>query len=418
MLRPNGSSASFLMSQNASLVKPILRGTLKRFTSGRKWVKRVVFLQPHRILMYKSKQISNSKRSVLNIESVKDAIYIGDYKRGRFVFMVETYEKNILFRAHNESEARDWVREISVIISSCRKDAKRNFLRSEGSLLRFKKKERHKTASAVVLRRSDYEASYSVDSFQKLGVIEKNRHQIIYKCEHILTKKKFALKVIKKERIRRKEKWMSDLKILKNLSNEYVLKVSHIFESENKYYLVKDLAEGPDLETLLSERPNPFTEEETCFYAAEILNAMSYLHEEGFCYSPKLKNIKLCPQGHILCTNFSAQGSSSSGDDWKQFGSIIYDMLFGGDEGRSDDSPEFPISEDAYNFINLLTSGELTDPEEMKLHPFFASIIWRKIEKKTMKSPYIPKADNLLLLSHSQYSSTERIDFSGSVNCN
>jgi serine/threonine protein kinase len=72
--------------------------------------------------------------------------------------------------------------------------------------------------------------------------------------------------------------------ILVKLRNQPFLVNMHcLFQSSSELYLVLDYYPGGDIATQLSLKTT-FTEEQTRFYAAEILEGLSILHKNGIVY--------------------------------------------------------------------------------------------------------------------------------------
>lgn len=63
-------------------------------------------------------------------------------------------------------------------------------------------------------------------------------------------------------------------------------------------------AEGGELYSLL-RRHRTFSEAQACFYAAEVVIALEYLHGRGIVHGDlKLENILLGADGHVLLSDF------------------------------------------------------------------------------------------------------------------
>jgi serine/threonine protein kinase len=97
----------------------------------------------------------------------------------------------------------------------------------------------------------------------------------------------YALKVIKKKWVIQQnelEHTRAERDILVKLRNQPFLVNMHcLFQSYSELYLVLDYYPGGDIATQLSLKTT-FTEEQTRFYAAEILEGLSILHKNGIVY--------------------------------------------------------------------------------------------------------------------------------------
>lgn len=170
------------------------------------------------------------------------------------------------------------------------------------------------------------------------------------------------------------------------------------------------------------------------FYAAEILLAIEYIHQQGYIYRDlKPENILISENGHIkladmgFCnelkegdkkyttcgtTDYMApeillcQGYDRSADLWA-FGILIFEMLAGYAPFERDDERDmisaclkgnivFPenFDEQAQNLVKSLCKATTTerlgmDPlrktEDIKAHPFFAGLDWSAIAHMLVK---------------------------------
>ena len=134
------------------------------------------------------------------------------------------------------------------------------------------------------------------------------------------------------------------------------MKLYYAFQTETKLYLVIDFLNGGELFTYLRQEYR-FTEERAKIYAAELVEALSYLHKHGVLYRDlKPENVLLDQDGHIRITDFGlsklnvgredqtysfcgtpeylapeiilGQGHSHQ-VDWWSLGALLYEMLCG-----------------------------------------------------------------------------------------
>lgn len=92
--------------------------------------------------------------------------------------------------------------------------------------------------------------------------------------------------------------------MLAECSHPFILKLHYSFQCSTKLYLLVDYEGGGSLFFHL-EKKRRFTESEIMFYAAEIVLALGYLHQEGVIYRDlKPENILLDADGHIKLSDF------------------------------------------------------------------------------------------------------------------
>uniref|UniRef100_A0A8D1UZ37 non-specific serine/threonine protein kinase n=1 Tax=Sus scrofa TaxID=9823 RepID=A0A8D1UZ37_PIG len=210
------------------------------------------------------------------------------------------------------------------------------------------------------------------------------------------------------------------------------------FQTEGKLYLILDFLRGGDLFTRLSKEVM-FTEEDVKFYLAELALALDHLHGLGIIYRDlKPENILLDEEGHIKVTDFGLSKEAIDHDkraysfcgtieymapevvnrrghtqsaDWWSFGVLMFEMLTGSLPFQGKDRketmalvlkaklgmPQF-LSAEAQSLLralfkrnpcNRLGAG-LDGVEEIKRHPFFATIDWNKLYRKEIKPPFKP----------------------------
>jgi len=224
----------------------------------------------------------------------------------------------------------------------------------------------------------------------------------------------------------------------------------YAFQNDHKLYMVLEYVGGGELFYHL-RKATRFSEELACFYIAEVILALEFLHSNDIIYRDlKPENILLDSEGHIKITDFglSKMGVTSvfgKGDgqatktfcgtpeylapeiitgighgkavDWWSVGILLYEMLTGRSPFYSPNRHEmylnvikgplnFPpfISVDAQSLLRDLLHRK---PEqrlgssqygvtEIKTHPFFRNIKWNLVERKEVRPPFrpIPKEED------------------------
>nr|XP_033811120.1 ribosomal protein S6 kinase alpha-1 isoform X2 [Geotrypetes seraphini] len=226
--------------------------------------------------------------------------------------------------------------------------------------------------------------------------------------------------------------------ILADVNHPFVVKLHYAFQTEGKLYLILDFLRGGDLFTRLSKEVM-FTEEDVKFYLAELALGLDHLHSLGIIYRDlKPENILLDEEGHIKLTDFglskeaidhekkaysfcgtveymapevvNRQGHTHSAD-WWSYGVLMFEMLTGSLPFQGKDRketmtlilkaklsmPQF-LSSEAQSLLRALFKrnpanrlGSSTDcAEEIKRHPFFATIDWNKLYRREIKPPFKP----------------------------
>ncbi|KAI5797996.1 kinase-like domain-containing protein [Peziza echinospora] len=122
------------------------------------------------------------------------------------------------------------------------------------------------------------------------------------------TLKEYAIKVLDKRHIikEKKVKYVNIEKDTLNILGEHpgIVRLYYTFQDERSLYFVLDLATGGELLGVL-KKMTTFDEECTRFYAAQILDAVAYMHSRGVIHRDlKPENVLLDEKMHIKITDF------------------------------------------------------------------------------------------------------------------
>ena len=257
----------------------------------------------------------------------------------------------------------------------------------------------------------------------------------VFKVQHILTEKIYAMKVMNKNYIIQKKYLnyvVSEFEIMKSLTGfPFVIDLHYCFQSANYLFMVIDICPGGDFDNL------KYINNLKLFFA-ELVLAFEHIHKHHVVYRDlKPENILLDPYGHIKVCDFNlAKGGISKQKRATSFcGSPMYlspEMLEPeGVDQRADiygiglilyelvtDKPAFmaPNLDALYNKIknnkidfddpklngdmkDLLQKILVTNPDErytldeIKKHPYFKDINFDKVLKKEYGPIIIKKKD-------------------------
>ncbi|GJP98393.1 hypothetical protein CBS147343_1259 [Aspergillus niger] len=283
-----------------------------------------------------------------------------------------------------------------------------------------------------------------LDHFNFLAVLGKGNFGKVMLAETKSTKRLYAIKVLKKEFIIENdevESTKSEKRVFMIANKErhpFLLNLHACFQTETRVYFVMEYISGGDL--MLHIQRGQFGLKRAQFYAAEVLLALKYFHENGVIYRDlKLDNIMLTLDGHIkvadygLCKENMWYGATTStfcgtpefmapeilldkrygrAVDWWAFGVLIYQMLLQQSPFRGEDEDEiydailadeplYPIHmpRDSVSILQKLLTREPelrlgsgpTDAQEVMSHAFFRNINWDDIYHKRVPPPFLPQ---------------------------
>lgn len=234
--------------------------------------------------------------------------------------------------------------------------------------------------------------------------------------------------------------------LLHGSSHDWFTKLHYTFQDENNLYLIMDYYIGGDLLTLFSKFDDILPEDMSRFYSAQIVMAISVLHDMGYIHRDiKPDNILLDKDGHARLADFGScikiskigsdglctiavgtpdyispdvlkamEGGKRSGKlydhnvDWWSLGVVIYESLFGETPFYAESLAEtyskitnhescfkFPdepqVSDEAKDLISHLICSQqkrFRNLSQFKSHKWFEGIDWDNLRQT--EPPYKP----------------------------
>ena len=284
-----------------------------------------------------------------------------------------------------------------------------------------------------------------LEDFKVLKVIGRGSFGKVCLVEYLPTHETYAMKSLKKDVLIEQEQIENTLlekEILQTIDYPLLCGLVFCFQTDERIYFILPFLSGGELFQHL-RKFRTFDEEKVRFYGAQIALALEYLHSKGIVYRDlKPENILMDDQGYLKLADFG-MAKKLKGDekamsfcgtpeylapeiitmeghdkmaDWWSFGILLFEMLCGLPpfyvenldkmyELIKNSSVKFPrritLSEEAKDVIRKLLEknpkkrlGSQSGIEEIKSHPFFASIDFNLVEQKKMKAPFVPELAN------------------------
>ncbi|GMM40157.1 serine/threonine protein kinase [Hanseniaspora uvarum] len=311
----------------------------------------------------------------------------------------------------------------------------------------------------------DYKPSVNkkltIDDFELLKVIGKGSFGKVMQVKKKDTQKIYALKALRKAYIVNNSEivhTLAERTVLARIDCPFIVPLKFSFQSKEKLYLVLALINGGELFYHL-QREGRFSLSRSRFYTAELLVALESLHAMNIVYRDlKPENILLDYQGHIALCDFGLCKLDMKKDDktatfcgtpeylapellvghgytrvvdWWTLGVLLYEMLTGLPPYYDNDVPKmykkilqdplrFPdgFDEDAKDLLIKLLNRDpakrlgANGSSEIKKHPFFSQLSWKRLVLKGYIPPYKPSVEGNLDTSNfdSEFTSERPVD--------
>ncbi|KAI1276169.1 serine/threonine-protein kinase psk1 [Xylaria sp. FL0933] len=283
------------------------------------------------------------------------------------------------------------------------------------------------------------------DDFEPLRCLGKGTYGTVLLVKQRNTGRLYAQKQFKKASVvvhkKLVEQTKTERQILESVNRHpFVVNLYYAFQDHEKLYLILEYGQGGELFTHLSTE-KMFSEPTAAFYMAEMVLALSYLHESlGVVYRDlKPENCLLDAHGHLLLTDFGLSKVAVGDDDtcksmlgtveymapevilgnkygkavdWWSFGALGYDLMTGNPPFRGANNAKIQhnivkqkvvmpyfLSLEAKDLLARLLRKDPAkrlgtrmpkDLETIKNHRFFRKIDWKKLAAREMEPPIQP----------------------------
>ncbi|KAI2623032.1 kinase-like protein [Hypomontagnella submonticulosa] len=283
------------------------------------------------------------------------------------------------------------------------------------------------------------------DDFEPLRCLGKGTYGTVLLVKQRATGRLYAQKQFKKASVivhkKLVEQTKTERQILESVNRHpFVVKLFYAFQDQEKLYLILEYGQGGELFTHLNTE-KMFSESVAAFYMAEMVLALSHLHDTlGVVYRDlKPENCLLDAQGHLLLTDFGLSKVAVEEDagcksilgtveymapeivlgqkygkavDWWSFGALGYDLMTGNPPFRGGNHAKIQqnivkqklvlpyfLSPDAKDLMTRLLKKDPTkrlgsnmprDLQMIKKHRFFRKIDWKKLAAREMEPPIQP----------------------------
>jgi serine/threonine protein kinase len=284
----------------------------------------------------------------------------------------------------------------------------------------------------------------TADDFEPLRCLGKGTYGTVLLVKQRTTGRLYAQKQFKKASLvvhkKLVEQTKTERQILESVNRHpFVVKLYYAFQDQEKLYLILEYGQGGELFTHLSTE-RMFSEETAAFYMAEMVLALTHLHDTlGVVYRDlKPENCLLDAQGHLLLTDFGLSKVAVDSDacnsilgtveymapeviqgkkygkavDWWSLGALGFDLMTGHPPFRGPNHAKiqdnivrqklalpFFLSADAKDLLTRLLRKEpakrlgSTMPKDLatiKKHRFFRKIDWKKLAARDVEAPIQP----------------------------
>ena len=280
----------------------------------------------------------------------------------------------------------------------------------------------------------------SINDFNPICIIGRGYYGVVTLVTKKDSNEKFAIKSIKKSKLRQAKKTytaLAERNILLKAKHPFIVQLKFAFQSPTKFFFGLEYASGGELfDRVMKTGGLPL--HEVRFYLCEIILTIHYLHSLGIVYRDlKPENVLLDKEGHVKLTDFGlskeVDGMNGANTfcgtmeyiapeivlhqnygypvDWWAVGILAYEMVMQRtpfvDVSQSkmldkivNSDAIFPpgFDECLQNLITVLLNKNPKNRakyEDVIMHPFFADVNWDDVYNRKLTPYYIPETRDL-----------------------
>ncbi|KAL6074229.1 cAMP-dependent protein kinase catalytic subunit, variant 3 [Balamuthia mandrillaris] len=281
----------------------------------------------------------------------------------------------------------------------------------------------------------------SLEQFEILRTLGTGSFGTVRLCRQKHTGRYYCLKILNKEKViqlKQVQHVKNEKSVLEKVSHPFIMKLYATFQDSCNLYFLLEYLSGGELFTLVrrNKKRAGLSNEAACFYAAEIVLALRFLHSLDIAHRDlKPENILLDAFGHIKLTDFGFAKEITDRTwtmcgtpdyiapevllgrgygthvDWWSFGVLVYEMLAGKPPFHCRNKfqifekilscdytmPEW-FPKDAADLVRNLLQIDVTRRlgcmkgsggiEEVMNHPWFQCIDWDALYRRRVVPPW------------------------------
>ncbi|XP_074550880.1 rhodopsin kinase GRK1-like [Halichoeres trimaculatus] len=287
------------------------------------------------------------------------------------------------------------------------------------------------------------------DWFQDFRVLGKGGFGEVSACQMKATGKLYACKKLNKKRLKKRKGYegaMVEKRILEKVHSPFIVSLAYAFQTKEELCLVMTIMNGGDLKyhIYLVDENNPgFDEPRACFYIAQIIQGLEHLHQKRIIYRDlKPENVLLDNDGNVRISDLGLAVELKEGKtmtkgyagtpgymapemlkgekydssvDYFTLGVTLFEFMAAknpfrnrGEKVEREEMKErmltrqviYPdtFSEHAKSLCEGLMAREVAQRmgfkndccDEIRAHPFFSDINWRKLNAGILPPPFVP----------------------------
>ncbi|KAM8856143.1 rhodopsin kinase GRK1 [Spinachia spinachia] len=287
------------------------------------------------------------------------------------------------------------------------------------------------------------------DWFLDFRVLGKGGFGEVSACQMKATGKLYACKKLNKKRLKKRKGYegaMVEKRILEKVHSRFIVSLAYAFQTKEELCLVMTIMNGGDLKyhIYLVDENNPgFEETRACFYIAQIIQGLEHLNQKRIIYRDlKPENVLLDNDGNVRISDLGLAVELKEGKsltkgyagtpgymapemlkgekydfsvDYFTLGVTLFEFMAAknpfrnrGEKVERDEMKErmltrvvtYPdsFSEHARALCDALLAKEVDQRmtfkngccDEIRAHPFFRDINWRKLNAGILPPPFVP----------------------------